>query len=284
MIDDPLLDALRELLRELQPHGVTLIVGGGFGLVLRARYLDASRARTRAAVPRVRATEDLDCFLRREQIIDAECTRRIRESINRLGYDLLTPNFQFTRSRADSAPGPSVRLDFLSGPVSVHERELVKTKDMRIRPRAYDGLHAYLTPEAFAIGELVQEVQLSDANGDVTVEIPHPFTYFVLKLGALRDRIESEDGKYHALDLFTIWSMLTEAHWDEVIALRARYAEHPEMGRTRSAVHQLFGAWTAPGMLAVREQSRKQSMSIADDVLEQFRLDLRELLDVETTS
>ena len=56
---DPLRDELINLARALSPHGIDLIVGGGYGLFLRTEHVLNTRAKTRFdEPPEARATDD----------------------------------------------------------------------------------------------------------------------------------------------------------------------------------------------------------------------------------
>jgi hypothetical protein len=83
---DALATALRELALELHPHEIPLIIGGGYGLILRQQHLDATGEPTLRPYPAGRSTEDLDVFLRAEVIADAAKVETIRDTLDRLQY------------------------------------------------------------------------------------------------------------------------------------------------------------------------------------------------------
>jgi hypothetical protein len=63
---DPLLISLLELLKEAEPAGWPLTVGGGLGLFLKRNEYERRGERTLFdRLPEVRATNDIDVFLRR---------------------------------------------------------------------------------------------------------------------------------------------------------------------------------------------------------------------------
>lgn len=71
--EDPLGKELIRLARILAGHEIKLIVGGGYGLLLKAALLSASRERTRIEpIPAARSTTDLDFFLHAEIISSVE--------------------------------------------------------------------------------------------------------------------------------------------------------------------------------------------------------------------
>jgi hypothetical protein len=84
---DQLTASLLDLLHELQGRGVSVMVGGGFGLYLKRRHLASTGERTLFdRLPEPRSTNDLDLFLRAEVIADLGRTREVAEAIRRLGY------------------------------------------------------------------------------------------------------------------------------------------------------------------------------------------------------
>src|SRR5262245_41427274 len=84
---DQLTASLLDLLTELEGRGISLTVGGGFGLYLKRRHLEQTGAQTLfAELPEPRSTDDLDLFLRAEVLADLGRTREVAEAIRRLGY------------------------------------------------------------------------------------------------------------------------------------------------------------------------------------------------------
>src|SRR5262249_29173433 len=84
---DWLTASLLDLLYELEGRGVTITVGGGFGLHLKRQHLASTGQQTLFdQLPEPRSTNDLDLFLRAEVIADLGRTREVAEAICRLGY------------------------------------------------------------------------------------------------------------------------------------------------------------------------------------------------------
>jgi hypothetical protein len=287
MTIDPLRDALVELLKHAGLRGARLIVGGGYGLVLKARYVQNTGARTIRQVPLTRSTEDVDCFLSSEIISDGSQTKAIRDALDELGYTAVAEHFQFERTIDYEGQRRKIKFDFLAAPMA---DDRVQIKGHRTRPRAFDRLHGRLTPEAFPIESSPISIGLVDSE-DIVVHIPHPFAYLILKLFALRDRLagaESDEAKYHGWDMFTIWSMITEEELNQMPELRSQYADHPTMHDVRQIVGDLFSSPVASGSLALRAQARAQQNDVSETDLESFLSDLREILvgknDSEETS
>ena len=94
MTVDPLRDALIELVLLLKPDDVELIIGGGYGLVLRSEIVSTRQRASRLGIETiVRSTSDLDCFLSVDFITDATKTRRIAEVLQELGYSTVQPHW-----------------------------------------------------------------------------------------------------------------------------------------------------------------------------------------------
>ena len=87
MVVDPLGEELRKLALALKSNSIKLIIGGGYGLLLRAEQIRLSGARTRfSETPSTRSTADIDIFLAAEIITNAETTVLIRGALDALGY------------------------------------------------------------------------------------------------------------------------------------------------------------------------------------------------------
>ena len=89
MADDTLRTALVDLVRAASSHGITIFLGGGYGLYLKQIHLTSTQQRTFLPVeawPRPRGTPDLDIFLPTEIVVDLKHMTRFREILDGLGY------------------------------------------------------------------------------------------------------------------------------------------------------------------------------------------------------
>jgi hypothetical protein len=280
---DPLREALIAFGEKLQPE-IQLIVGGGYGLVLRHEYIRASNQRTRRpSIPTVRSTEDIDLFLGVEIITDGTLTGRIRNALDSLGYVPIVEHFQFGKTILYEEQERQIKIDFLAAPPPVSFKDVMKVKEMRMRPKSFGRLHAYITPEALTIEESVLRVPVGKgpSGSEVVAYLPHAFSFLLLKLFALRDRLadpEDADGKYHALDMFTIWSMMTESEWEDGKRFRAIIATKAIADDIAKAVHTLFLTQDAPGRYALLEQGAKNGVRISSEDQEAFITDLQSFL------
>lgn len=68
-ITDILGQELQRLAEIVNPVGVPVIIGGGYGLLLRQRYIENGGHRTIRAIPLARSTQDLDLFLTVEFVL-----------------------------------------------------------------------------------------------------------------------------------------------------------------------------------------------------------------------
>lgn len=286
MTDDHLLQALRDLARVLAADGITLTVGGGYGLFLRAVHRSRLHTRTRLAQPLPqRSTEDIDVFLDAEIVTSAARMSVIRSALDRLGYVPVVKYMHFELPGNAAGMAAAVKVDLLSGPIPEANASLVKVKGMRVRAAGAPGLHAYLTPEAFSLAHGRQEFEIGDGSESIVISVLHPFTYFILKLFALRDRLDRDTDpkqRYHALDLFALWASLTEDEWNQVQEWSHTHAGERHLAEARSICRELFGHATARGMIALRHQMQRSNWTFeGDDArvhLEDFRRDLLALI------
>ena len=169
---DPLKQQLYQLAHRLRSHDIPLIVGGGYGLLLKAKYIRELGERTRVdQLPIARSTGDVDLFLTASVIIDANSTDAIRSALDDLGY-LPVPGAEYYQFYRDVEFGGTIRktkFDFLSAPISGPDQALVKMDKRRIRPRKGTGLHAHTTPEAATIESNLQRVVIDGEEEDVAV-------------------------------------------------------------------------------------------------------------------
>ena len=147
---DPLLTSLLDLLRELDSRGVSLTVGGGFGLYLKRLHLETSGERTLfVELPGIRSTNDIDLFLHTEVIANLDRTRLVAEAIKKLEYQVV-PGAEYLQWRKPVVVAEveqEVRVDVLVGPLG-EERSKIKVNNPRVRPKGDVQFHAHLVEEA----------------------------------------------------------------------------------------------------------------------------------------
>jgi hypothetical protein len=270
MNDDPLLVQLRQLAERLQERNVPLIVGGGYGLLLKANYIQSVGVRTRLEqIPIARSTGDIDVFLTTEVITDRDKTTVIREALSELGFSPVpgAENYQFFREVVVGGAARNLKFDFLAAPVSGEDAKRVKMDKRRISPRGGKGLHAHTTPEALTVEEHLLALDVGEGDQRVEVFIPHPFSYVLLKLFALRDQITNEGkefGRHHAFDIYTTWAMMTEDEFEQAERLRNRYAGVGVMLEAFEVARTLFRGESAPGMIRLREHAQGADVGLVE--------------------
>ena len=284
MTFDPLREQLRLLAAELQKDDIKLILGGGYGLVLRTEYVRRTQAATRfEEIPEARSTNDLDLFLSAEIITSAEKIEKIRDALETLKFEPVAPFFQFQLNVACEGRDLPVKIDLLAAlPETEAERSLVKINKPRIRPKKARNIHGYLTEEAVTLEENLQPIDISEADEPMLeVYLPHPFSYLVMKLFALRDRLEDEEkdfGAYHAFDIYRVVGMMTENEWNQAAQLSGRYRAAPKIKEAAGIAAALFASLESVGVLRVRQHARAVDVSIPPENLVALIEDLRELL------
>lgn len=284
MIQDPLREQLRLLALELQKDEIKLILGGGYGLVLKTEYIRQTNAATRfEEIPQARSTNDLDLFLSAEIITSAEKIEKIRDALEKLKFEPVAPFFQFHLPTAFEGFQQSVKIDLLAAPPETDEqRALVKINKPRIRPKKAKNIHGYLTEEALTIEENLLPINIAGIyEKPLEIYLPHPFSYLVMKLFALRDRLEDEAkdfGAYHAFDIYRIMAMMTEKEWNEAINLRENYRIAPKIIEAAEIAGELFANVESIGILRIRQHARAVGFAIPPVSLTVLIEDLQEIL------
>ncbi|MFZ4572990.1 MAG: hypothetical protein ACOYN0_01250 [Phycisphaerales bacterium] len=266
-----------------------LPLGGGLGLYLKQEHLRATGARTLLSLDRLppaRTTQDVDLFLRAEVIASKEEVSRYRAALDKLGF-VVVPGSQwlkFTRSIG----GTDVLLDVMVGPLGEHANT-VRLKDSRARPKGLggkSGLHAFATEEALGIerGPLRIPLAAADSDGNnatCEVLIPRAFPYALMKLGALRDRVNDEskqEGRHHAMDLYRIVGLLTEEEVEGAATLARGYAGHAEVGEAIRTIDTLLAPANGLGRVRLLEYQRANRASTPEVDPEFLVRELRRLL------
>lgn len=262
---DPLITTLLDLSRAIGRDDFKVILGGGFGLYLKQLHRQ-QQADLRPLIagelwPYPRATEDLDVFLPTELVIDLGQMQALRAALDSLGFQpvLEAKYLHFAKPWGD---GGRVKIDMLTGPiVGADALAKVQISRPRVRPKGQLQLHAYLADEAIDFDKSLLPISVDGVGSDgqrgsVTVYIPQPFTFLLMKLHAFSDRTEDANkdlGRHHALDVYRIVAMLTAEEFDEVRANVERNTNSPAVARARQIISDGFNSATALGVLRLRE-------------------------------
>jgi hypothetical protein len=247
---DHLTAGLLDLLHELEGQGIPITVGGGFGLYLKRRHLEKTGQRTLfQELPALRATNDLDLFLRVDVLADYHRTQSVAAAICRLGYTPV-PTARFMQwvkqIPVNGFPQP-LKIDLLVGPLGSRAADL-DADERRARPKRKIEFHARRTEEALHLEDEPLQITVSGqrSTGDpqeVQVHVPQAFPYLMMKLHAFDDRRDDADkdlGRYHALDLYTIVGMMTEREYERAKQLGAALVLDDHVTRARKIVWDHF--------------------------------------------
>jgi hypothetical protein len=281
--------SLLDLLHEIEGTDIKIIIGGGFGIFLKADYVRRLGVRTLLREwPETRSTNDLDLFLRPELLIQSARLRPLAEAITRLGYQVVrgAEKYQFFKPGPGGIEAGSVKIDILTGPQSRFKGTRVKADARRARPNPSVGIHAHPVDETPTLEEGLLAVSLngklsSGQPWQAELFLPHPYTFLMMKLFAFKDRLDDaqkEFGRYHALDLYTILATTSEEEWGYALKLREQQGDQPcamEAGRLVSA-H--FSAVDQLGMIRLRE-SRYYRRELQ---LDEFMSAMKELFPART--
>ena len=281
MTFDPMREQLIKLAGKLQKDDIKLIIGGGYGLLLKREHLAETETPTRFELPEARSTNDIDTFLRTEIITDGAKLDIIKVALKDLGFKPVAPYFQFEVPIDDKNPDLKVKIDFLAAPPSTdEEKQLVKINNFRIRARDSHKMHGYLTEEAVTLEENLIPLTIEEEGHSIEIFLPHPFTYLILKLFALRDRLEDEKkdfGAYHSFDIYRIIAMMTEKELEQAFAMRDKFADEPKIREARAIVSELFSSTDSIGVLRLRQHIRSVEIELEDENILGIIEDLKEL-------
>lgn len=115
----------------------------------------------------------------------------------------------------------------------------------------------------------------------MVVYLPHPFSYLLLKLFALRDQVDDEEkgyGRHHAYDIYITIAMTTEEEWSQALQLREKYADTDQVTEARAIVNRLFAGTESLGVLRLREHARSNNYELPNGRLTDLTEILQELL------
>jgi hypothetical protein len=258
--------SLLDLLLEIEGTDIKLIIGGGFGIYLKADHVQRLGARTLLREwPEPRSTNDLDLFLRPELLIKSAKLKPLAEAIARLGYQAVpgAEKYQFIKPGPGGDQAGGVKIDILTGPQSRFQGTRVKADTRRARPNPSVGIHAHPVNEALTLERGLLPVTLpgklrSGEPWQAEVFLPHPYTFSMMKLFTFRDRLDDTDkefGRYHALDLYTILATTTEEEWRYALELRDQQGDQPYVLEAGRLVSEHFSAPDRLGMIRFRESS-----------------------------
>ena len=253
---------LLQLVTKTDESEISFILAGGLGIYLKHRWVTSQVEAGRwepliQRLPDVRATQDIDVFLEREAYFSPK-RGRVRSILDELDYEPTSEFFIF-KKKLETGEQEYVSVDLLAPHFDDERFRLGKPPRISSAESKKRGtptsekLHAYLTPEAFAIEESPRSIPI----GAHFVRVAHPFPALCMKVKAALDYEEAPlterkpRGERHAADVYQILSMVNEDEWSECDQLTKKYRTHPEFRAIQRAVTSLFGSRHAPGCVIV---------------------------------
>jgi hypothetical protein len=256
--DDPMWNEFQPLWRELRIAGNEVHLAGGYGLFLKQRWLLANRECT-TVIPlenwletMPRATNDPDIVVGLDLLADAEAQRRIVQALERNEFTVVEehPRWQFAK---ELAPDRRVLVD-LHAEVPEPENQNLSLDKLRVKhkPSLGDqGVHGRRNPEAAGCSLNPFSFQI----GEITISVPNPVTWSVMKLISTRDRRKrsedtDRDEEYrnfhhheamkHARDVARIVAMMTRDERDRAQEVIVEVRDRGYFAEAVTACDQLF--------------------------------------------
>jgi hypothetical protein len=288
--DDPMWREFQPLWSELQLVGNQVHLAGGYGLFLKQRWLLANRDYP-TVIPLEnwvdtgpRATNDLDIVVGLALLADAEAQRSIVRALERNKFKVAEqhPRWQFEK-QLDS--DRRVLVDLHAEMPEGENQNLVLDK-VRIKHKPSlgdEGVHGRRNPEAAGCSLHPFQFKI----GEITISVPNPVTWFVMKLVSTRDRREkSEDADRdepyrnfhhheamkHARDVARIVAMMTRDERERALDVISEIGRRAYFAEAVVACDQLFlreDGWG--GQVAARHWRPDDFMLIRDFLASWFR-------------
>ncbi|MBN1514346.1 MAG: hypothetical protein JXB13_20190 [Phycisphaerae bacterium] len=256
---DPMWPEFKPLWRGLQKAGSPMVLGGGYGLMLKQRWLTLNAAVPMAvpmerwldATPRV--TKDVDIVVGLDLIGSREAQRRMAEAMRDCGFQVSreNPRWQFQKKLSESR---ELRVEFHSCIPEPGEEHL-RTDGVRVKHSpslGSSGIHGRQNPEAAGADLHAFSFELDG----VAIQVPNPVTWCNMKLTAMRDRRQraedpDRDEDYrefqrnaavkHAQDVCRAVAMTTRDESDRARAVVKRIRDTRTYREAAVICHESFG-------------------------------------------
>lgn len=278
---------LLDLLSQLAPRGIQPILAGGFGLYLkreqRVKEVLAGVPTIIELIPESRATQDIDLFLRMEVLLSPSDEQSVVEVLQGLQYTAVTNYFQFAKPVSGFGLRGDVKVDILVRAPREMERIVLRENPPRLGSRSPTPLHGRLVPEAFAVEESPQELQVEGQTTEghevtCSVHLPHPFSWLIMKIIAAIDPVDrGEKGKArHSFDTYALVAMMTEPEFRETKHLVQVFSGNEVLRTAVESAKRLFWETDSRGIRAIVSEAAGQHLD-----LERFHSVLFEILQVD---
>lgn len=281
-------ETLTQLATKFEDQDLTLIVGGGYGLQLRAQWVREHDFTTRfERIPRARTSDDIDVFLHIEILTSPRKHETIRTIMDQMNY-VPRPearNFQFVHEdEVEEDLGRQPKIDLLAENPEAYDEVNIDPPRVRSKDTS-DTIHGRLVEEAINIDQGLTTTPISHESKQSTVHLPHPIHYGILKLFATRDHLEDPESdavfqQYHAFDLFMILGLMTEEDWSSRNDLLTSLRDTNQLDETRSIIESYFSSGSDRGAVALREFIGEHRPDIPHHYIDDFLDDLQEMYEV----
>jgi hypothetical protein len=276
MDDSPLRTHLLDLHAMLEPRGVVLTLGGGYGLFLKQRALAGGEQTLFPVnlIPPPRATEDIDVLLDTEVVASSGQMALIINALRSLSFQQEVAKWRY---RKDLGPGKRIHVDLLTGPDTGFDHGKLKLQGVTVGPVDEVGVNARRMDEALALDTHATFVTIEGSRADLSnhiarIRLPHPFTFLVTKLITFADRDEgsvpnSEDrrkARVQAIDLYRVIGMLTQTEYGQVLELAEKFRDNDHFRRACEIVAEYFAAPDGLGVIRMRENNPPNLDRLAD--------------------
>lgn len=286
--NDFFLETLTALAKEFGAHKIPLIVGGGFSLYIKTRFIKKLRSSRYVSQPFIRSTKDIDIFLSNELIVDSIAIENIKMVLEKLNFKVKTEYFQYRKEVIVGSVKRDVVLDILSQPVPANNLHKVKIKKPRIKPIGVKEFHAFYHEEAIVItSHLVNVEEFVHAELQEkfrNIFLPSSLSFIILKLHAFRDRINDEEkdfGRHHAYDIFSAIIEMDELDWKNAKHQFEESKNTNVISESIKIVSKYFISESQMGIVRLREnQNYKKDKKEYDSYIAEFISDLKEIFNI----
>jgi len=266
MTADPLSTSMLDIWHAMGDASDRVLLGGGYGLYLKQQQMAKAGVDTLIPAelwPEPRTTQDLDLLLTAEVVGDAASMQLVRDALDALGF-VVVPDREYLQFERKIGSAQVVKVDLLTAQLGeLNADPGIRADGRRARPRSVKGgkLHAHPTAGAIGLSTASQPIQIAGTRSDgteasITVRLPHPFSYLLMKLTAYRDRkndVDKDLGRHHALDIYRIVAMLTEPELAEVHAFLKAKRGDEQVESCRDVVLRDFLSKEPDGVRAMRK-------------------------------
>ncbi len=256
---DPIWSEFEPLWRGLQKAGSPLVLVGGYGLILKQRWLTRN-ATVSIAVPMerwlnatLRVTKDVDIVVGLDLMRSREAQRGMAEAMRDCGFEESPENarWQFQKKLTE---GRELRVEFHSDKPEPGEKHL-RTDGKRVKHSpslGNSGIHGRENPEAAGADLHAFSFELDG----VAIQVPNPVTWCNMKLTAMRDRrqraenpdrdedyreVQRNAASKHAQDVCRAVAMTTRNESDQAPAIIGRIRDTRAYMEAAAICRESFG-------------------------------------------